>query len=348
MGKRGGRYPGKDIPEFYALAEKLFTPEEASVYIAIPKGYQPAASIAREMGKDEKQVAAMLETMANKGLCTAGAMGGMSFYGAPLFVPGIFEFQFMKGTKTARDKELATLIHAYKEAVDAGQGPPKVTYPATRVIPVERTIALENTIHTYHQVASYIEKYDPISVSTCFCRHEAKLMDENDDCKKPDEVCMQFGMGAQFIIDRKIGRQLSKVEAMEVLLTAEEAGLVHTSINRQDIDFICNCCKCHCMIIKTALAQEKPGLTLNSGFMPQWDSGLCQACETCIDRCPAGALVMGNANIPEMNSDQCIGCGVCATGCLNEAIFLVERTDILPPPVDQKALKEAFKASQVI
>jgi electron transport complex protein RnfB len=348
MGKRGGRYPGKDIPEFYALAEKLFTPEEASVYIAIPRGYQPAASIAKEMGKDEKQVAAILETMANKGLCTAGAMGEMSFYGAPLFVPGIFEFQFMKGTKTARDKELAKLIHAYKEAVDAGQGPPKVTYPTTRVIPVERTIASENTIHTYHQVASYIEKYEPISVSTCFCRHEAKLIDESDDCKNPDEVCMQFGMGAQFIIDRKLGRQLSKDEAMKVLFTAEEAGLVHASINRQDIDFICNCCKCHCMIIKTALAQEKPGLTLNSGFMPQWNNDLCLACEICIDRCPTGALVMGNANIPEVNSDQCIGCGVCATGCPNEAIFLVERTDILPPPVDQKALKEAVKASQVV
>ena len=104
-----------------------------------------------------------------------------------------------------------------------------MTYPTTRIIPVERTITTENTIHTYHQVASYIEKYEPISVSTCFCRHEAKLIDESDDCHKPDEVCMQFGMGAQFIIDRKLGRQLSKDEAMKVLFTAEEAGLVHAS-----------------------------------------------------------------------------------------------------------------------
>jgi Pyruvate/2-oxoacid:ferredoxin oxidoreductase delta subunit len=102
------------------------------------------------------------------------------------------------------------------------------------------------------------------------------------------------------------------------------------------------------MIIKTALTQEKPGLTLNSGFMPQWNDGLCLACEICIDRCPTGALVMGNANIPEVNFDRCIGCGACATGCQNEAIFLVERNDILPPPVDHKTLKEAIKASQVV
>lgn len=343
---RGGRYPGKDIPEFYALAERLFTPEQAEVYVSIPRGYHPAAAIAKEMGKDEQQVTAILETMAGKGLCTAGSMGGMTFYGAPLFVPGIFEFQFMKGTKTRQDKDLAKLIRAYKQAMDAGAGPPKVTYPTTRVIPVEKAIAPDNTIHTYHQVASYIEKYDPISVSTCFCRHEAKLIDEADDCGKPDEVCMQFGMGAQFIIDRKLGRKISKDEAMEVLMTAEEAGLVHASINRQDIDFICNCCKCHCMIIKTALAQAKPGLTLNSGFKPVWNHELCAACGTCVDRCPAGAIAMGQAELPEVNLERCIGCGVCATGCPSEAISLAERSDILPPPKDQKALREAIKASR--
>ena len=28
MAGRGGRYPGKDIPEFYNLVRELFTPEE--------------------------------------------------------------------------------------------------------------------------------------------------------------------------------------------------------------------------------------------------------------------------------------------------------------------------------
>ena len=33
MIKRGGRYPGMDIPEFYDLIRELFTPEEAAVLI---------------------------------------------------------------------------------------------------------------------------------------------------------------------------------------------------------------------------------------------------------------------------------------------------------------------------
>ena len=346
LAKRRGRYPGMDIPQFYALVEELFTEEEAEIYKAIPKGFHPAETIAKELGKETREVARILEGMADKGLCTAGSMGEITFYGAPALAPGILDFQFMKGTSTERDKKIATLIHAYKAAVDAAQGPMKITYPVTRVIPVNQKIQAENAIHTYHQVAAYIEKYDPLAVSTCYCRHEAKLLDETDDCGNPDEVCMTFGMAAQFIIDRKMGRQTTKEEAFAILKKSEEAGLFHSSLNQQNIDFICNCCACHCTILKLALAQPKPGEAMNSGFKPVHNTDLCTACGTCIDRCPTKALVMNDGHDRELNLDRCIGCGVCATGCAFEAIALVERAGILPPPVDQKALLEALKASQ--
>ena len=133
----------------------------------------------------------------------------------------------------------------------------------------------------------------------------------------------------------------------EVLNKAEEAGLVHATLNRQEIDFLCNCCGCHCMILKTALAQPKPGLSLNSGFKPRHDRDLCTSCGTCIDRCPTQALAMDSEDKPALNLDRCIGCGVCTTGCAFDAISLVERAGILAPPMDQKALREAIKASQV-
>lgn len=346
LAKRRGKYPGKDIPEFYALVEELFTQEEAAAYIAIPAGFHPAEAIAKGLGKETAEVARTLEGMADKGLCNAGSMGGTTYYGAPPFVPGIFEFQFMKGSRTERDRKIARLIHAYKSAVDAGQGPVQVTFPTTRVIPVDEKIRIDNVIHTYHQVATYIEKYTPLAVSTCFCRHEAKLLDETDDCKKPDEVCMTFGIGAQFIIDRKLGRQITREEALSILKKSEEAGLVHASLNRQEIDFLCNCCACHSMILKPALAQAKPGLILNSGFQPAHDVDLCTACGACIERCPTQALLMTDGSGWALNLDRCIGCGVCATGCAFAAIALVERAGIPPPPLDQKALQEAVKASR--
>ena len=53
LAKRRGRYPGVDIPEFYSLMEELFTPEEAEVYCAIPRGFNPAGTIAEAVGKPE-------------------------------------------------------------------------------------------------------------------------------------------------------------------------------------------------------------------------------------------------------------------------------------------------------
>jgi len=37
MTKRGGSYAGMDIPEFYALVQELFTPDEAELNNALPR-----------------------------------------------------------------------------------------------------------------------------------------------------------------------------------------------------------------------------------------------------------------------------------------------------------------------
>ena len=189
MAKRGGLYPGMDIPEFYELVQELFTPEEAAVCNAQPRGFSPASAVAAEMGKSEEEVAPILEAMADKGLCMAGKKGEITAYGCPPFVPGMFEFQFMRGTKTDRDRRIARVIHNYKEAVQAaGAGMSPITSPpSARIIPVDRKVEAENTVQTYEQVLAYIEEADPISVATCYCRHEALLLDEKDVCGMPME-----------------------------------------------------------------------------------------------------------------------------------------------------------------
>jgi Pyruvate/2-oxoacid:ferredoxin oxidoreductase delta subunit len=205
-----------------------------------------------------------------------------------------------------------------------------------------------NTIHTYDQVSTYVESSDPIAVSTCYCRHEAELLDPTDTCNKPNGVCMQFGMGARFVIEQGMGREVSKQEAMEVLKEAEEAGLVHCSTNHQmNIDFMCNCCSDHCIILTTAMAQPKPGLALNSGFQPQIDQDECTACDVCVDSCPSEALSMSDDLDLLLNLDRCFGCGVCATSCMVEAIVMVEKADRSEPPPDYKALKEVLKSEAI-
>ncbi len=260
-------------------------------------------------------------------------------------MPGILEFQFMPGKQTARDKKLAQLIHAYKNAFNAKSDKTKLTFPSNRVITVDRAVAAGNQVHTYDQVQTFIDQYDPIAVTTCFCRHAAVLRGE-DIHGLPNDVCMQFGMGAQFAIERLNGRQVTKQEAREVLDRAETAGLIHMSVNMTtDIGFICNCDRWHCVAVTRALAQPKPGLYFNSGFQPRFDAEKCTACETCIERCPAGALAIGLTEAPGVDLDRCFGCAVCATGCPSDAIAMVNRPDLPPPPKDGKALKQAIQAA---
>ena len=345
MAQRGGRYPGMDIPEFYDLVKELFTPDEAAMAAVLPAKPSTLSMIAKEVGKDERKVETLLEAMADKGLCSSFTKDGNRTYLAVPFVPGIFEFQFMRGTRTERDRRLAHLIHSYKQAVDGARGPQTIKFPGNRVIPVGETIHPGSKVHTYNQVFSYIDRYDPIAVSTCFCRHEGKLLDEKSDCGKPDDVCMQFGLGAQYVIERGMGRKVSKEEARETLKRAEEAGLVHASLNSQEIDFICNCCSCHCMILKTALSQTQPGRVLSSGFQPSFTVDLCTACGTCVDRCPARASKL-DRDVPEVDLDRCFGCGVCATSCPAEAIRMEEKPGIQEPPLNRKALREALEAQK--
>jgi Pyruvate/2-oxoacid:ferredoxin oxidoreductase delta subunit len=349
MTKRGGRYAGMDIPEFFDLVEELFTPEEAEVNNAMPRGPFTAKDLAGQMNRDEAEIEKILESMADKGLSMAVNTEGAHVYMSARFMPGILEFQFMPGKFSDRDKKIAKLIHAYEKAFDEKSDTAAVTFPATRVITVDSTVESGDQVHTYDQVQTFIDQADPIAVTACYCRHAAALRDE-DTHGMPNDVCMQFGHGAQYAIDRLGGRKITREEAREVLDRAEEAGLVHMSTNRQTMPagmgFICNCDRWHCGAIKSAMEKPKPGLFFNSGFEPRFDADLCVACETCIDRCPPEALTMGENDVPEVDLDLCFGCAVCATGCPSEAIVMVTKPGFPEPPEDGKALGKALKASR--
>jgi Na+-translocating ferredoxin:NAD+ oxidoreductase subunit B len=345
MKKRGGPYSGADIPEFYAMVEVLFTPEEARINNAMPEGLFTAGDLSERMKENEGKIRGTLETMADKGLCFAYKLENVQYFQAAPFMPGILELQFIPGTSTDRDIKVAHLIDAYEKKWKEVVGIPEPIFPTSRVITVDRAIESGSTIHTYDQVNGFIEKFDPISVGTCYCRHAAALRGE-DIHGLPTDVCMQFGAGAQYSIERLGAKPVTKEEAKAVLRRAEEFGLLHMSQNTaDDIGFICNCDRWHCVAVTHALTLEKPGLMFNSGFEPKFDPDLCTACETCLDRCPSQALTMGADDVPEVNLDRCFGCAACATGCPTDAIFMVNKPGFAEPPKNVQALGEALKAA---
>jgi len=92
MKKRGGDFSGMDIPEFFAMVEEMFTPAEAEVNNAMPRGLFAAAGLAKDMGRPVAQIEPILEAMADKGLCMSVRMGDETIYQSARFMPGILEF----------------------------------------------------------------------------------------------------------------------------------------------------------------------------------------------------------------------------------------------------------------
>jgi len=345
MNQRRGPYTGVDIPEFYSLVKELFTVQEAEVNNAMTRKPATVAEIAAEMEKAPEDVEPVLERMADKGLCKTFKRDEVRYYQGEIFMPGIFEYQFISGQDSERLRKIARLIEDYKKAYAAVKGEPKMTFPTSRVITVDRTIEAGNTVHTYDQVSTYIDKYDSIAVGACYCRQAARLGGE-DIHGMPLEMCMWFGSMAEYAIERLGAKQKNNTEARQVLDEAEKAGLIHMSRNTtEDIEFICNCDRWHCDVVKGVLKQSRPALFFNSGFEPRFDPDLCVACETCIERCPPEALVMGDNDLPEVNLDRCFGCAVCASGCPSDAIEMESKPGFPMPPKDPKELIKSLKAS---
>ena len=69
MKQRRGPYTGVDIPEFYALMQALFTPQEAAVNNVMSRKPATSAEISHAMGNDPEKIEPILEAMADKGLC---------------------------------------------------------------------------------------------------------------------------------------------------------------------------------------------------------------------------------------------------------------------------------------
>jgi NAD-dependent dihydropyrimidine dehydrogenase PreA subunit len=251
----------------------------------------------------------------------------------------------MRGGATERDKKLAKLFedmhHVAWGSPEAQKSRP--TFPFARVITIEENLSSRTAVHTYDKVSEYIQNADYIAQGTCFCRHQAELL--GNPCDKPKDTCLTFGPSAQYVNERGIGRLISKKEAMDVLNRSEKAGLVHCSSNVSErIDFICNCCLCHCGIIQTFKDKQKINFAAPSNYIVSTVENNCTACETCIEICPMDALTLED-EIINVDKEVCIGCGLCVSACPTAALEMVNRPEPLVPPKTFRELMASVAAS---
>ena len=213
LNARGTSMPAINCPEYFALVEEILTQQEAVIACAMPLGYSSLEDIAENLkATDLEQLDRRLETMADKGLVELKKANGKKVYQFLPFIPGIIEYQFMKGTVDERSKKIARLYRAYSKALGnafRSAEPPKVEKSApARKIPVDKGITSQAVVWPYSVTRQAILDAEYVSAGTCMCRHQGALMDK--PCTKPSDNCMLFGETARFAAERGFSKALNQ------------------------------------------------------------------------------------------------------------------------------------------
>ncbi|MGD0856555.1 MAG: 4Fe-4S dicluster domain-containing protein [Dehalococcoidia bacterium] len=344
--RRGGGVPTVKCQDFRDIMEELFTEEEARLAAILPETPASADMLVDQAKLSQVELEKHLESMARKGTLFSIKIGDKRYYVLFPLVPGMMENQLLTGIVNDRTKKIAKLFAGYFVSLSKKGAAVENTFskvPFARIIVVDQNIPDGRTIQPYDKLKSYIEKAKDIAVVTCHCRQMGELL--GDPCNKPKDVCMAVGPGAHYMAEYGLGKAISKEEAYRVLERAEEEGLVHSVSNTgKYIDFICNCCICHCETLKSLKKYGHRGAAALSSFISKVDADECIGCGDCTARCPMEALTM-KEELAVVDEKRCIGCGLCIRSCPTGAIKMHNRESAPVPFVDAKQLNEAIVAS---
>jgi NAD-dependent dihydropyrimidine dehydrogenase PreA subunit len=285
----------------------------------------------------------MLETMANNGLVfVVKDDDGVSKYSLTQFVPGVVEFQLMRGTDTPKDRKVARQIKDFFEGEMREIMEPILKDPElmkqmlpdapARIITVEDELPQGTEIQTYERLSSMLDTEKSFAAAKCYCRHHAHLVDEPCEVRGvPEYSCLLCGETAEYVIDRGFAKRITREEAQEILLATEKAGLIHNTGNYRDrAVFVCNCCGCCCEFLKGVKRTKSNVMVAQANFVVAADTDTCSGCGDCIDRCQMEALSLVD-EIISVNEDLCVGCANCVPVCPTESLSMLRRADDVPP-----------------
>lgn len=349
---KAGKMPLPVTDTLIELLKVLLTEEQANFILKIYKR-KPSLNIneIKEIsGMELDQLEKLLESLMLEGVIVghqSRGTGVMVYRLMPLIPAGIFEFTFMRGKRGEKEMKLVKIFDKlFDEFSEASQRNydslipqyEKIMSPISRVVPIEEEIEVpKEIVFPYDEVSKIIDKYDDISISYCYCRHEKDLLEKSCKVTEERENCFMFGKSAIFAIKYGFGKPISKEEAKKVIKKAADDGLVHKAFHihqdpQKDEEAFCNCCKCCCGISQLYYRGCVPMYTI-ANYMPKVSEDDCIGCGTCIEKCPMEAISLEDDKA-HINEEICIGCGVCAHLCPEDAVSLEHNNRevfVLPP-----------------
>ncbi|MFX1548428.1 MAG: 4Fe-4S binding protein [Promethearchaeota archaeon] len=325
----------------------IYTPDEADIASKMKLIPETVEEFSLRVNLPIEGLSKKLENMAKKGQINAIDTRNGRRYGIMPFVVGIYEEQLER-----MDPEFAQLIEEYFQKAESNNL--FDTKPSIfRVIPINQVINPELTIHTYEEAEDIINEARSWGIRECICKKQKSLLGK--PCKYPTTVCLTFSRRENAYNDESLSKPVTKERALEILQDAEEAGLVHCTMNIQSGHYyICNCCTCCCGVLRSLTERNQPHAFVKANFIMSVDEELCTGCASCVDRCQFDALDV-TEEICEVDHQRCIGCGVCAIICPEEALSLITRHPLEPEPprtfkdwMNQKAISRHVDPSDLL
>jgi electron transport complex protein RnfB len=332
-------FPATESGVEIRILKHFFAPEEARIALnlsAVPESLERVHRRVEKTGISIKELEEALDRLVEKGAIMGGkvlAKGRKGkYYSKAQLAIGMFEFQVNRLTP-----ELARDFHQYLDEAFGKEFHSKKT-SQMRTIPIGRSVSPEHYVGSYDDAKQLImSTHGPFAVLNCVCRQSKDLLGE--PCKLSDirETCIAIKEIAEVCIDGGVGRSISKEEAFELLDRAEKVGMVLQPENNQNPSFICCCCGCCCGVLTSVKRFPRPSDYFHSNFFAEVDPDLCQACETCLQRCQMDAISLVD-NVARVDRDRCIGCGLCVTTCEANALHLTKKRNETVPPKDHDSL----------
>ena len=336
------------------ILEALFSPDEAHVAASLDYVPEPEEVIARRAGVAPEVAADLLTRMASRSLIRGVRRpDGVRVFRQLLFIPGLFEMIYINPNPSVDMEKLGSLFEKYfhegwgqemhRHPVPFGRVLPPIGPPKESVLPHEDAVKL-------------VEQASFAALVDCSCREAVRK------CDCPIDICLGIGEGImggpmagtpviepKYTVGPPRARLISIDEAVHILKRAEEAGLVHSTMNiKEDSWFICNCCSHACFLLRGACELDIPHAVAPSSFWSVVEQDLCNGCGACEPVCPMLAITL-NDDVAEVDYERCLGCGVCVSSCPVEAIHLEKRGDeVYTPYLDYNELVAALGRTQAV
>ncbi len=338
-----------DTDKLRRILAILFSEDDAYVASRFPLTEATLKELVKATGWETERLAKQLEAMADKGLVMDTTYGGKTYY---LLMPGLigfFEFSFMKQRNDLPVAELAQLMTEYLFG-DPEQKMGREFFasktPLTRALPYEEHIPVSSQVATYESAREIVKTSSYGAIGMCYCRHKKEHLDQSCDKKAPTkEICISLGTAARFMVRRGFAEQRSKEQLLAILAQARDLNLTHITDNiRHKPSFICNCCSCCCELLG-GVNQGFPMGVAKTNFTLQVNSETCVGCGLCQKACNVTALqlldVENGRKKKQMQVlvDNCLGCGACISSCPTKSLSLIPVTR---PEIPEKK-KDLFK-----